>query len=144
MKGIRIRPDREGLRVSLFDLEADVMEVVWSVGWETFTVADVHQRLEASREIAYTTVMTTVGRLHEKGLLERERDGKRYRYRPVMDRDTFLRQMAREVFECLVDAGLPETDALEALLAPRVAEADGDELDRLEALIRARREELGE
>ena len=27
MKGIRIRPDREGLRASLFDLEADVMEV---------------------------------------------------------------------------------------------------------------------
>lgn len=139
MKGIRIRPDHEGLRASLFDLEADVMEIVWSEGWDAFSVADVHTQLERGREIAYTTVMTTVGRLHDKGLLERERDGKRYLYRPVMERDEFLRSMAREVLGTLFDAGL---EGAEALLLERVAEADGVDLDRLEALIRARRKEI--
>ena len=75
MKGIRFRPDQEGLRAALFDLEADIMEVVWSKGWQEFAVADVQHELERERDIAYTTVMTTVSRLHEKGLLDREREG---------------------------------------------------------------------
>ena len=29
MKGIRIRPEHDGMRSSLFDLEAEIMEVVW-------------------------------------------------------------------------------------------------------------------
>ena len=139
MKGIRIRPEHEGLRASLFDLEADIMALVWSEAWGAFSVADVHERLEREREIAYTTVLTTISRLHDKGLLERERDGKRYLYRPVMGKDEFLRSMAREVLGSLLDAGL---EGAEALLLERVVKADGAELDRLEALIRARRKEL--
>lgn len=139
MKGIRIRPENDGLRVSLFDLEADVMDVVWSEGWTAFSVADVHDHLERDREIAYTTVMTTVSRLFDKGLLERAKDGKRYLYTPVMDRDEFLRSMARDVLGSLFDAGL---EGAEALLIERVAEADSGVLDRLEGFIRARRKAL--
>lgn len=139
MKGIRIRPEHEGLKASLFDLEADVMEIVWSEAWQAFSVGDVHQRLEKERDIAYTTVMTTVSRLHDKGLLGRERDGKRYLYHPLMDKDEFLRSMAREVLGSLFDAGL---EGAEALLVERVVTADGEDLDRLEALISARRKEL--
>lgn len=139
MKGIHIRPEHEGLKASLFDLEADVMEIVWSEAWQAFSVGDVHQRLEKERDIAYTTVMTTVSRLHDKGLLGRERDGKRYLYHPLMDKDEFLRSMAREVLGSLFDAGL---EGAEALLVERVVTADGEDLDRLEALISARRKEL--
>lgn len=139
MKGIRIRPEHDGLRASLFDLEADIMEIVWSAGWKSFAVSDVHERLADDRDIAYTTVMTTITRLFDKGLLARERDGRRYLYRPEMTRDAFLRTMAREVLGTLLDAGLDEA---EALLLERVSEADADHLDRLEAMIRARRKEL--
>lgn len=115
------------------------MEIVWAEGWGAFSVADVHARLEQERDIAYTTVMTTVSRIHDKGLLERDRDGKRYLYRPVMDKSEFLRSMAREVLGSMFDTG---SEVAEALLQERVAEADGAELDRLEALINARRKEL--
>ena len=77
MKGIRIRPEQEGLRTSLFDLEAEIMEVVWGQRWEEFAVADVHEWLEKSREIAYTTVMTTLERLHQKGQVVRSGDSPR-------------------------------------------------------------------
>jgi predicted transcriptional regulator len=139
MKRLRIRPDKEGTRVTLFDLEADIMDVVWSNEWQEFDVGDVHGVLERTRSIAYTTVMTTVARLFEKGLLERERDGRRYVYRPAMNRDEFMRAMAREVLGSLPAVGREEAVAL---LVERVAEADASELDRLEALIRARRDEL--
>ena len=140
MKGIRFRPEKKGLRAALFDLEADIMEVVWSKGFSVFSVADVQRELERERNIAYTTVMTTVGRLHEKGLLTREREGKRYAYRPVVDRDGFTELMARELLGSL--SGLAHEQAL-SLLVDQVAESDADELGRLESLIRKRKKELG-
>jgi len=139
VKGIRIRPEHAGIRSSLFDLEADIMQVVWREGWMGFAVSEVHERLEAERDIAYTTVMTTVSRLFDKGLLERRREGRRYLYTPVMGQDEFLRAMARDVLGSLLDA---TADGAEALLTEQVADADADELDRLEAMIRARRKEL--
>src|SRR5690349_7256712 len=59
-------PWKKGLRKILGDLEADVMEAIWALGQAT--VHDVHQRLaDANRELAYTTVMTVMSRLAEKG-----------------------------------------------------------------------------
>jgi predicted transcriptional regulator len=139
MKGIRIRPEQKGLRAALFDLEADIMETVWTKGWKEFTVADVHHELERHRTIAYTTVMTTVVRLHEKGLLGRVREGRRYVYKPQMDRATFTEAMARELLGSLSRLGHEQAMAL---LVDQVAESDADELKHLEALIRRRRKEL--
>lgn len=136
MKGIRIRPEQQGLRTSLFDLEAEIMEVVWSEKWADFSVSDVHAILEGRRNVAYTTVMTTVSRLFEKGLLHREKDGRRYLYRPVMLRGEFVETMTREVLNSLPPVG---KEAAMALLVERVADADDAELSRLEALIRERR-----
>jgi predicted transcriptional regulator len=140
MKGIRFRPEKKGLRATLFDLEADIMEVVWSQGWAQFTVADVQRQLERRREIAYTTVMTTVGRLHDKGLLRRERDGRRYVYQPSMSRDEFTESMARELLSSL--SGLGHEQAL-SLLVDQVADSDADEIRKLEALIAKRKRDLG-
>lgn len=115
------------------------MDIVWSLRFETFTVNDVLQVLEQRREIAYTTVMTTLARLFEKGLLEREREGKRYVYSPRVSRQAFLESTAREVLKSSLD----EPSAL-ALLAEKVSEASALELDELEALIKRRRKELGQ
>jgi predicted transcriptional regulator len=136
VKGIRIRPEQDGLRTSLFDLEAELMEIVWEQGWDEFAVTDVHEVLEGQREIAYTTVMTTVSRLHDKELLTRRKDGRRYLYRSTMTRPEFIEAMTREVLGSLPPVG---QEAAVALLVERVAEADEAELDRLEALIRKRR-----
>lgn len=139
MKGIRFRPDQQGLRAALFDLESDIMEVVWSRGYREFAVADVQRELERDRDIAYTTVMTTVARLFDKGLLARRRDGKRYVYAPKMTRDEFTEAMARELLASLT--GLGHTRAL-SLLVDQLAASDAEELGELEALIRKRRKAL--
>lgn len=136
MKGIRIRPEQDGLRTSLFDLEAEIMELVWSNAWDEFAVSEVHTLLEAQREIAYTTVMTTVSRLYDKELLRRRKDGRRYLYQPAMSRAQFIEAMTREVLNSLPPVG---QDTAVALLVERVAQADDDELDRLEAMIQQRR-----
>lgn len=113
------------------------MDVVWSRRFQEFAVSDVLAVLEKRREIAYTTVMTTVSRLYDKELLERRRDGKRYLYSPKLTREQFLEATAREV----LDGAVGGHQAM-AMLAEKVSEASAGELDDLEALIRQRRQEL--
>jgi predicted transcriptional regulator len=136
----RLRQGQTGIRARLHDLEADVMDVVWARGLSEFAVGDVHRVLERRRDIAYTTVMTTLARLHEKGLLARHKHGKRYVYSARLSREEFLQQTAREVLDGLEEGGVQH--AL-ALLAEKVSEASLDELDELELMIRQRRQALG-
>lgn len=134
----RLRPGKKGLELRLHELEATIMGVVWSRRLTTFSVSDVLVILEREREIAYTTVMTTLARLHDKGLLLRERDGKKYLYSPKLSREQFLESTAREV----LDGAVGGRQAM-ALLVEKVSEASAGELDELEAMIQQRRKELG-
>ena len=134
----RLRHGKKGLELRLHELEASIMDVVWSRKLSSFAVSDVVAVLQEGREIAYTTVMTTVTRLHEKGLFDRERNGKRYLYSPKVTREEFLRSTARDVLEQAVGG-----QQAMAMLAEKVSEASASELDELEALIQKRREELG-
>ncbi len=115
------------------------MDVVWSKHLTAFAVGEVLLVLEKQREIAYTTVMTTLSRLYDKGLLTREREGKRYLYSPKLTREQFLESTAREVLEGAVGG-----HRAMAMLAEKLSDASADDLDELEALIRRRREELGQ
>lgn len=81
-------------------LENDVMDVVWDRG-ET-TVRDVHATLKRHREIAYTTVMTTMGRLAEKGFLRRAEDQPAYRYSPVISRAQYEKSTVKSVVDWLI------------------------------------------
>jgi predicted transcriptional regulator len=138
MKGLRIRPEHSGLRASLFDLEAEIMEIIWLRGKADVAVSEVHSILEERRELAYTTVMTTMTRLHDKGLLARRKDGRRYVYQAAMTEAKFIETMTREVLGSLPAVG--QQTAI-ALLVEQVAQADASQLDAIEAIIRARRSE---
>jgi predicted transcriptional regulator len=84
------------------ELESEVMEEVWRQG--EATVRRVLEALNAqSKERAYTTIMTIMGRLHHKGLLAKSRAGKTDLYRPVLTRDEYLRERARAEVDGLVD-----------------------------------------
>ncbi len=135
----RIRKGQDGAAIRLHDLEAEVMDVVWSQGLREFAVSDVLETLERRRDIAYTTVMTTLVRLHEKGVLERRRDGKRYLYTPRYTREEFVQATVREVLESIGSAA--GRDVL-ALLVETASSADEAALDELERMIRRRRREL--
>ncbi len=114
------------------------MDVVWSRNFESFAVSDVLEVMQRRRVIAYTTVMTTVARLFDKGVLTRARDGKRYIYAPKWTREEFLEATARDVLKGL---GAPSRPTL-ALLAETVSAADEATLDELELLIQQRRKAM--
>jgi predicted transcriptional regulator len=115
-------------------LEAAVMERLWKRG--TATVRDVVEDLGRTRALAYTTVMTIMTRLHAKGLLERDRDGKTYVYRPAFTREEHRERLSRDLVRGLVDefgelalaqfaAELDGVDAGHRAALRKIAKADG-------------------
>ena len=108
------------------DLEAVIMDRVWAHE-SPVTVRDLFEELRAERNIAYTTVMSTMDNLHRKGWLARERDGKAYRYPAVASREEYSARLMREA---MAEAG----DA-EAVLSHFVAQMDGTESAALRAVL---------
>ncbi|KUI06221.1 CopY family transcriptional regulator [Mycolicibacterium acapulense] len=80
------------------DLEAVVMDVLWSRS-EPSTVRSVHDEIAAKRQIAYTTVMSTMDNLFRKGWLSRDKVGLAYQYSPVMSREEHSAKLMRTVYE---------------------------------------------
>ena len=117
----------------LGELEQIVMDAVWE--YPPSTVREVADRMRGDADRAYTTVMTTLDRLHKKGLLDRQKDGLAWRYRSTIDRPAFERRVADELAAELVAHG--ET-GLAALV-----DATEDErlLERLAQLVARRRAE---
>jgi predicted transcriptional regulator len=78
----------------LGELEAEIMHFMWEL--ETATVQRIVTLIGYRRVIAYTTVMTVMGHLVDKGLLNRTSDGKRYTYVVTQTREQFLRKASQE------------------------------------------------
>jgi predicted transcriptional regulator len=110
----------------LGELEAEVMELAWRRG-DWVGVNDLLAALGGRRR-AYTTVMTIVTRLCDKGLLERRREGRGFVYRPALSKEQVAARALRQV---LADADDPQ-----AVLAHFVKdlEAAPELLARLQAL----------
>jgi predicted transcriptional regulator len=93
---------REPAVPQLHELEAEVMEELWSQGEAPVrSVMDALNK-RASKERAYTTYMTIMARLHKKGVLDRRRDGKTDFYAPKLEREEFMASRARAEVEGLV------------------------------------------
>lgn len=71
-----------GGRRAAGELESSVMAVLWAAD-DALTAAQVGARLPGG--LAYTTVLTILSRLHDKGRLARHRAGRGYAYAPVRD-----------------------------------------------------------
>ncbi|HYY81448.1 MAG TPA: BlaI/MecI/CopY family transcriptional regulator [Actinomycetes bacterium] len=107
-------------------LEAEVMDYAWRRG-DWVGVNDILATLHGQRR-AYTTVMTIVTRLCDKGLLERERRGRGFVYRPALSQEELAARALRDV--------LASTDDPQAVLARFVEELEASPqlLARLRAL----------
>nr|WP_269440798.1 BlaI/MecI/CopY family transcriptional regulator [Micromonospora tarapacensis] len=83
------------------DLERAVMDVLWDTVPATsdgVTVREVADTLDG-RELAYTTVMTVLDRLAGKGMVQREREGRAWRYRAAASREAYIAQLMLDALD---------------------------------------------
>lgn len=128
----------------LFELEAVIMNVVW----RHFPVSarDVWDRLHGPRSAsprsktrAYTTIMSTMDRLHKKGLLRREKLGLAWVYTPTRSEAEFNKVLADQLADQIVD-GHGEVGLMAVVEA---AGSDDALLKRLEEMVAARKRRRG-
>ena len=86
-------------------LETQVMKKIWQHK-EPVKVRDIYEELKKERKIAYTSVMTTMNNLHEKGILDRDvqtgRGGLLYIYWPKLSRTQVESTIVERVLDSLI------------------------------------------
>lgn len=125
---------KHSLAEVLGPLESEIMEVVWDVG--EVTVRDVHGVLKQRRGIAYTTVMTTLSRLADKGFVTRRESQPAHQYSALLSREEYARSTVKSVVDWLVDH-FP--DPAVSYFVDRVEEQDEAVIKRLRQAIEQRK-----
>ena len=102
----------EGKQLEAFlgPLESSILEIIWCSKKRPITVREVLEVLKKKKPIAYTTVMNTMDRLYEKGLLDRQIEKKsnkgmylHYVYWPKLEEQNFKEAAVRQVLDSLID-----------------------------------------
>lgn len=120
-------------------LETHLLRAIWKR--QSCTVRELIDSGEI--DCAYTTVMTTLDRLHKKGLLDRQAEGRAFRYTAVLTRAEFDRHKVRNAILNFL-GGNSAAPAPVSFLVDAVSEHDAKLLDTLEQAIEQKRRELRE
>jgi len=83
----------------LGNLEEEVMEAMWKL--KKAKVRDVLDSFKGTKKPAYTTVMTVMTRLSQKGILKRKMVNDYYIYKPVQNKESFLAQNSKKIINSL-------------------------------------------
>jgi predicted transcriptional regulator len=118
-------------------LEERLLEALWARGHAT--VRDLVDG--GCRDLAYTTVMTTLDRLFKKNLLSREVERRAFRYTPCFTREELHRELAGAAFRQLLDAS-PTSSLPLSYLVEVLTERDAQLLDDLRQVVEAKRRQL--
>jgi BlaI family transcriptional regulator, penicillinase repressor len=81
--------------------ELAIMKVVWTL--ETATVRDIYEQLRQRRDVAYTTILTMMKILEQKGYVKKTRADRAFVYRPTRPRQQVLGGMVREFIDRVFD-----------------------------------------
>ena len=122
-----------GLASMFGTLELRVLEALWALDRE----ACVRDVLDAFPSAAYTTVMTTMERLHRKGVLDRRKDGRAFLYRPFDSREEMESGLVARALGSMLRA--ESAEPLLSCLVDEVSRHDERLLDELERLVREKR-----
>jgi predicted transcriptional regulator len=121
------------VKITFTDRELDVMGVLWDQG--SATVAEVRERL--ADKLAYTTVLTVLRTLEQKGHVGHTGEGRAHRYRPLVKREVAgrnaLRRLVDKVFQ-----GSPELLMTQLVSDEHLSD---EELRRLRRLLAERLQE---
>jgi len=109
------------------------MKVVWRM--DKATVRDVYEALRETRQIAYTTVMTMMGILEQKGRLKKSEDGRAFVYTPTEPQTKVVGTMVQEFVKRVFNG------SAQPLLVHLVENLDGDDdqLDEIRKLLREKK-----
>jgi predicted transcriptional regulator len=130
---------RENLGAWFGQTELRVLEVLWRKG-EPASVRDLQSDFPRA---AYTTLMTTLDRLHRKGVLDRVKNGRAFVYSPRLTREQLQAGLAEDALQSILGPDAVRLRPVLSMLVDAVSRQDREVLAELERLARQRRGQAG-
>lgn len=135
-----IRLTADGVSVVLGDLEARIMQALWSLH-RPVPARTVHEHVARDHRVELLTVVTVLNKLVTKSLVLRTRRDRLLHYVPLYSRDEFMEHASRRVVEGILSLG---PAAVSASLVDVLAKRDPEQLAELGRLVRRRLREQEE
>jgi predicted transcriptional regulator len=120
--------------LSMGPIESEIMELVWRMG--KATGQDVYTAMP--QRLPYTTLMSAMTRLVDKGVLKREKRGRTFQFEPRFSREEFPKERILRAFSSFLQGSKLTRDALYSSLLDRIC-PDAETLDKLQRMIDCRR-----
>jgi BlaI family transcriptional regulator, penicillinase repressor len=117
------------------------METLWDAGDAQMTVREVHEVLAKDRDIAYTTVMTVLDRMARKDIVEREREGRAWKYRATRSRGAMTAEVMRQALGEFAEASKHDREAALVAFVGEASAADRQALREALAALERRTEQ---
>ena len=118
----------KGKKNVLTDQELEIMKIVWQRG--AATVRDVYEELLKNRKIAYTTVMTMMGILEQKGRLSKTQRDRAYVYTPTEPQGEVVGSMVHDFLKRVFD-GSAKPLLVHLLESKDISQKELDEISKL-------------
>ncbi len=112
---------------TLTEQELEIMKIIWEL--QTATVRDVYEALLRRRKIAYTTVMTMMNILEEKGYLKKKAEDKAHVYRPAQAKSKVIRAMVQDFVQRVFN-GSAQPLLVQLVKDRQLTQKDLDEITR--------------
>lgn len=112
---------------TLTEQELEIMKVIWQL--EKATVRQVYETMLERRRIAYTTVMTMMNIMEQKGYLKKQQQDRAYVYQPSKPQKQVIRSMVREFVDRVFN-GSAEPLLVHLVEDRRLTENDLEEIRR--------------
>lgn len=97
----RYHPSLNGLAQVFGSLETEIMEILWNRG--EINGRSLFEEIQRLHDVAYTTILTVVGRLVKKGYIKREKKEGVFVYSPAMDKKDFNDHISKSVIQGLMN-----------------------------------------
>lgn len=110
------------------EAELDILRVLWELG--PSTVRQVHDTLNAERDIGYTTILKLLQIMFEKGLVARDKSQKSHVYRTTQRAQTTQRQLVRDL-AARAFGGSTEQLVLQALSSKKATKQEIADIRRM-------------
>ena len=82
------------------EAELELMMIIWNAG-KPITRTEIEERMDGSRKVMPSTILTLLSRLEERGYVSREKRGKINYYTPLREKDSYLQETGRKVLKNL-------------------------------------------
>lgn len=110
------------------DAELELMLIIWDAG-KPISRIEIEERMDGSREVVPSTILSLLSRLEERGFVLREKRGKINYYSPLVEKEPYLKETGRNILQKMFGGSLANFAAA-LYTGEALSEADVEELQK--------------